>query len=198
MWYPLKNKQTLGKRFVTGVAPSLQNWWTVERSLVGSTPIRFRQKESQKAPQGFWGFAGLYFIQVSYSPRVSLGIWIYRYFVGSSDGIFICWVPFAIRNTGSRWDGLPAWSACRAGVSVAHPWDSMRYDAAAVSNEALLPLNPPGTAAPGAVLVCEAAAAGSFGALIMMIGPMWTVGNRKEQAPNREEGGFVVWEVGKF
>ncbi|XUR87198.1 hypothetical protein WCP94_003838 [Bilophila wadsworthia] len=38
-------------------------------------------------------------------------------------------------------------------------------------NEALRPLNPPGTAAPGAVLVC--AAAGSFGALIMkMIGPM--------------------------
>ena len=47
-----------------------------------------------------------------------------------------------------------------------------RYDAAAVLNEALLPLNPPGTAAPGAVLVCEAVAAGSFGALIMMIGPM--------------------------
>ena len=148
MWYPFKNKRTLGKRFVTGVAPSLQNWWTVERSLVGSTPIRFRQKESQKAPQSLKSLAGL-FIQVSYSPRVSLGIWIYRYFVGISDGIFICWVPFAIRNTGSRWDGLPAWSACRAGVSVAHPWDSMRYDAAAVSNEALLPLNSPGTAAPG-------------------------------------------------
>ena len=47
-----------------------------------------------------------------------------------------------------------------------------RYDAAAVSNEALLPLNPPGTAAPGAVLVCAAVAAGSFGALIMMSGPV--------------------------
>lgn len=47
------------------MAPSLQNWWTVERSLVGSTPIRFRQKESQKAPQSLKSLAGLYFIQVS-------------------------------------------------------------------------------------------------------------------------------------
>lgn len=65
------------------MAPSLQNWWTVERSLVGSTPIRFRQKESQKAPQSLKSLAGLYFIQVPYSPMVSLGIWIYRViFVG--------------------------------------------------------------------------------------------------------------------
>ena len=42
MWYFPKSKHKLGKRFVTGVAPSLQNWWTVERPLVGSTPIRFR------------------------------------------------------------------------------------------------------------------------------------------------------------
>ena len=62
---------------------SLQNWWTVERPLVGSTPIRFRQKESQKAPQSLKSLAGLYFIQVPYSPMVSLGIWIYRViFVG--------------------------------------------------------------------------------------------------------------------
>lgn len=59
-------------------------------------------KESQKAPQSLKSLVGLYFIQVSCSPMVSLGIWIYRYFVGISDGIFICWVPFAIRNTGSR------------------------------------------------------------------------------------------------
>ena len=78
---------------------SLQNWWTVERSLVGSTPIRFRQKESQKAPQSLKSLAGL-FIQVSYSPRVSLGIWIYRYFVGISDGILICWCrsPYGTRG----------------------------------------------------------------------------------------------------
>lgn len=197
MWYPFKDKRTLGKRFVTGVAPSLQNWWTVERSLVGSTPIRFRQKESQKAPQSLKSLAGL-FIQVSYSPRVSLGIWIYRYFVGISDGIFICWVPFAIRNTGSRWGGPQACSACRAGVPVAHPWDIRDMTQPRIQMKRCFPWirrEPPRR---GAVLVCEAAAAGSFGALIMMSGPMWTVGDRKEEAPNREEGGFVVWEVGKF
>ena len=37
------------KRFVTGVAPGLQNQWTVERSFVGSTPIRFRQSFSRRA-----------------------------------------------------------------------------------------------------------------------------------------------------
>ena len=30
------------KRFVTGVAPGLQNQWTAAMSFVGSTPIRFR------------------------------------------------------------------------------------------------------------------------------------------------------------
>lgn len=147
MWYPLKNKRTLGKRFVTGVAPSLQNWWTVERSLVGSTPIRFRQKESQKAPQSLKSLAGL-FIQVSYSPRVSLGIWIYRYFVGSSDGILICWCrsPYGTRGDVEVAHGLFSLPGrCAGSPSVGYT----RYDAAADSNEALLPLNPPGTAAPG-------------------------------------------------
>jgi len=109
----------------------------------------------------------------------------------------IFWVPSAIGEYGEPWDGPQACSAFRAGVPARSSVGYTRYGAAAVLNEALRPLNPPGTAAPGAVLVC--AAAGSFGALIMkMIGPMWTVGNRKEEAPNREEGGFVVWEAGKF
>ena len=89
------------KCFVTGVAPSLQNWWTFERSSVGSTPIHFRQKESQKAPQSLKSLAGLYFIQVSYSPIVSLGIWTYQRFVG----IFVGTIPAVIIPRGEYQHG---------------------------------------------------------------------------------------------
>ena len=45
--------------FVTGVAPGLQNQWTAEMSLVGSTPMRLRQVESQKVPHSLKSLAGL-------------------------------------------------------------------------------------------------------------------------------------------
>lgn len=47
------------KRFVTGVAPGLQNQWTVERSFVGSTPIRFRHSKILKSPAKPQGLEGL-------------------------------------------------------------------------------------------------------------------------------------------
>ena len=47
--YPLAGRGLLlygapmRRRFVTGVAPGLQNRWQALRSVVGSTPIRLRQ-----------------------------------------------------------------------------------------------------------------------------------------------------------
>ena len=48
------------RRLVTGVAPGLQNQCQAERSEVGSTPIRFRQKylkKPHKAAKALWGFS---------------------------------------------------------------------------------------------------------------------------------------------
>lgn len=44
----------LGKRFVTGVAPGLQNQWWAEMSMVGSTPIRFRHDAKAPVSRGLF------------------------------------------------------------------------------------------------------------------------------------------------
>lgn len=56
----------MGRRFVTGVASGLQNQWTVERSSVGSTPIRLRQSANS-----VWNPCKdfLYRVLIFYNPR---------------------------------------------------------------------------------------------------------------------------------
>ncbi len=64
------SKFSLWRRFVTGVAPSLQNWRQAERPAVGSTPMRLRRHAARFRPlHGFRLYRGLFRSRTMAPPR---------------------------------------------------------------------------------------------------------------------------------
>lgn len=165
---------------------------TVERSLVDRLLYVSAKKNLKKPLQSLKALRG--FLSKFHTLQESHLVYGYTVILSVVLTVFLyagCRSPYGTRGAVEMAYrlGQLAW----AGVSVAHPWDSMRYDAAAVSNEALLPLNPPGNRrARGAVLICEAAAAGSFGALIMMSGQCELSGTEKRKPPTVRKGACCV------